>query len=121
MNPRPAARPLSERERAILSVVLADPRTPDSILLQRQLGAARVTSGLPTFVDIEVTDSTDRADSPDGPLPIRTIVTDECGATVGEILVWVSQGYLSGLEYAWYTDEAPTELPAPERIRPGPE
>ncbi|GAA1034176.1 MULTISPECIES: hypothetical protein [Amycolatopsis] len=41
-----------------------------------------------------------------GVFPRRALVEG-----VGEILVWVTQGVLSGLEYARYLDEPPTALP----------
>ncbi|MGW4773121.1 hypothetical protein ACWEO2_34435 [Nocardia sp. NPDC004278] len=43
-------------------------------------------------------------------------VTDRNGAPVGEVILWVENGRLSGIEYAWYTDERPQELPEPARI-----
>ena len=49
---------------------------------------------------------------------MRTFVTGECGETIGEILVWVEQGYLSGLELAWFTDEPLVEWPTPKQVQP---
>ncbi|MEU0502706.1 hypothetical protein [Nocardia sp. NPDC005998] len=43
-------------------------------------------------------------------------VTDRNGAPVGEAILWVENGRLSGIEYAWYTDERPRALPEPARI-----
>lgn len=34
----------------------------------------------------------------------------------GEILVWVAGGYLSGIEYAWFGEDMPTQLPSTDRI-----
>lgn len=89
--------------------------------LERQLGLARVVGGLPTFLDIAVgRPLVDGAAVNDGPLPVRSVVSTEAGEVVGEILVWVTHGYLSGLEYAWYADETPVEMPAPERVKSSP-
>ncbi|MDO3648744.1 hypothetical protein [Nocardia mangyaensis] len=43
-------------------------------------------------------------------------VTDLSGSSVGELTLWVENGWLSGVEYAWYTDERPRTLPDPEQI-----
>ncbi|WP_328393671.1 hypothetical protein [Nocardia sp. NBC_00416] len=43
-------------------------------------------------------------------------MTDPVGRPIGEIILWVEAGRLSGIEYAWYTDERPTQLPEPDQI-----
>ncbi|MFF0613556.1 hypothetical protein ACFYUD_33325 [Nocardia tengchongensis] len=43
-------------------------------------------------------------------------VTDRNGAPIGEVILWVEHGRLSGVEYAWYTDERPQSLPEPAQI-----
>jgi hypothetical protein len=43
-------------------------------------------------------------------------VTDRNGSPVGEVILWVENGWLSGIEYAWYTDERPRALPEPAQI-----
>ncbi|MFE3445870.1 hypothetical protein ACFXNW_22795 [Nocardia sp. NPDC059180] len=44
-------------------------------------------------------------------------VSDRNGTPVGEVILWVEGGWLSGIEYAWYTDKRPHSLPDPSRIR----
>ncbi|MFC9435670.1 hypothetical protein [Nocardia sp. NPDC057030] len=43
-------------------------------------------------------------------------VTDRNGAPIGEVILWVEDGRLGGIEYTWYTDERPKSLPDPSRI-----
>ncbi|MFC4127245.1 hypothetical protein [Nocardia rhizosphaerae] len=43
-------------------------------------------------------------------------VTDPNGSPVGELILWVENGWLSGIEYAWYTDERPQSLPDPAQV-----
>jgi hypothetical protein len=43
-------------------------------------------------------------------------VTDRNGSPIGEVILWVENGWLSGIEYVWYTDERPHALPEPARI-----
>jgi hypothetical protein len=50
-------------------------------------------------------------------VPVRAIVVGPGQDPTGEVLVWVTDGYLSTLEYAWYTDEPPQYLPLPADIR----
>ncbi|WP_201298156.1 hypothetical protein [Nocardia sp. CY41] len=53
--------------------------------------------------------------SPDG-IFASGAVTDRNGSPIGEVMVWVENGWLSGIEYAWYTDERPRALPEPDQI-----
>ncbi|MGV9720195.1 hypothetical protein [Nocardia beijingensis] len=43
-------------------------------------------------------------------------VTDRNGSPIGEVILWVENGWLSGVEYAWYTNERPHTLPEPDQI-----
>ncbi|CAM4274740.1 hypothetical protein NONI108955_18235 [Nocardia ninae] len=43
-------------------------------------------------------------------------VTDRNGAPIGEVILWVEDGRLGGIEYTWYTDERPKSLPDPSQI-----
>lgn len=54
----------------------------------------------------------------DGALPIRALVVDrDENDPVGEVVVWVMNGRLSGYEYLRFTRSAPTGLPLPAAIR----
>ena len=55
-------------------------------------------------------------DLPDGPAPGSALVY-ECEQLVGELLVWIRDGRLIGLEQAWYTDDPPQSWPPPEMVR----
>jgi hypothetical protein len=81
-----------------------------------QLNFARATGGIPTTFDPDVESGAPRRDADDGPLPGRTLVRrpnteSNVADLIGEVLVWISDGHLSGLEYAWYTVETPTAMP----------
>jgi hypothetical protein len=110
------ARPLTDRERQIAARVLGGAHLPGTGDLLAQLPTAVVTGGTATVLDLQVPPTTPRATLDDGPLPIETTVTAANGEILGEILIWVNKGHLSGLEFAWVTDEAPTEWPLPEQI-----
>ena len=54
----------------------------------------------------------------DGALPIRALVVDrDENDPVGEVVVWVMNGRLSGFECLRFTSSAPTGLPLPAAIR----
>jgi hypothetical protein len=53
---------------------------------------------------------------PDGPIPLSMLVLNDAGDSVGELLIWVQHGFLSGLEFAWWTDCAPVDLPSSDHV-----
>lgn len=110
-------RVLRPKEKAILNLALSHEPSPGAAALRPQVDLAIVTSGQPTFLDLEVPRELQPADVPDGPLRVRMFVRDPDTATYqGEILVWVANGYLSAVEYAWFSEGPPSELPPPERL-----
>ncbi len=84
--------------------------------LLAQVDVVTVAGGPITMLDLNVPRSAPLSTCPDGPLPTPAFVHDCSGQPVGELLVWVSEGYLAGLEFAWWTDQAPTVLPGPEQL-----
>lgn len=110
-------RPLSGDEERVLRLLLANELEAETFL--DQLPLARVTrhwiEGLPS-VDIEVEPGAPHARISGQTLPTEGDVTDEAGNPTGLIVVWVENGALAGLEYAWYTDEPPFEWPSSDRI-----
>jgi hypothetical protein len=107
-------RPLSEAELAVLRHILSAPFAGAGQLRQ-QLAVARVAGnwappGSPS-IDIFVPAAGAAADVPDGPAPVAAQVIDGNGNYLGELLLWVTGGRISGLEYSWVTDEVPSRLP----------
>lgn len=90
---------------------------PTAPLIERQAAAAIVIVDSPTMLDLEVPESVQPVPMDDGPLPGSAIVYDDAERPVGEILVWVEKGRLTGLEQAWFTDEPPTQWPLPADVR----
>jgi hypothetical protein len=48
---------------------------------------------------------------PDGPLRPIPSVLDETGVIIGEVIIWVEGGRLTGVERPWFTDDAPALWP----------
>lgn len=111
------ARELSSDERALLRLLCGGTSVPGALQLRAQVEAARVSGGLPTLLDLDVPATVERAPVEDGPLPQRAFVTGSRGEMEGELLVWVRDGYLSSLEFAWYTDTTPSGMPTLERVQ----
>lgn len=115
---RVSPRPLTELEVGVVTTLLSS-GTPEAGRFLAQLPYARVVAtwgvGSPS-VDLEIgPGAVPVSGSTDGILA-GGAVRDADGAPVGEVLVWVGDGRLSGIEYAWYTDERPRALPDPDRI-----
>lgn len=87
-----------------------------SKVLTCQADAAKILQASPTMLDLVVPAGLDPVDLPDGPTPGRTFVYDG-DELIGEVLVWLQHGRLSGLEQAWFTDEPPRQWPSPESLR----
>jgi hypothetical protein len=75
-----------------------------------------VRGGITTFLDLSVNEAVAPSAAADGPIPARVLVEEE-DKEIGEILVWVTDGFLSGIEYAWFTNGMPAAFPPPERVR----
>jgi hypothetical protein len=109
-------RSLSANEDAALRWILWLEDFPGAEELRAQIGHVRATWGRTTEMDLEVTDAAPAAIS-DGVLSVAALVEDADEESVGLITVWVKGGYLSGIEYSWFTDRMPTEYPSPDLLR----
>jgi hypothetical protein len=110
-------RNLTPSERALVELILGKGSFEGARELAAQAEDARVIGGLPTLLDLEVPESSPAAPINDGPVPVRAFVEGMDMQVEGEILIWVKYGRLSGLEFAWYTDFIPDELPRPNYVR----
>ncbi|MEV7689986.1 hypothetical protein ACFW1F_12525 [Streptomyces bungoensis] len=118
MTDRISPRPLSAMEQRVVGKLLS-PDFPGVRELRSQLTEARVTGhwgDRSPSVDLDVPGPAPRAPIADGVIPATGTVTDSSGELFGELLVWVTDGRLSALEFSWYGDIAPTELPDPGNV-----
>jgi hypothetical protein len=104
-------RSLTSSERAVIEVILSAGAGCDA--LRSQLDHAQVVGvwAAGPSIDIQVPDGLPRHGGADGILPTCAQVRDASGDTVGELLLWIEDGSLSALEYAWYADNPPNKLP----------
>jgi hypothetical protein len=110
---RPAG---ADKVRQLLQRVLESASFPGSEDLRAQIPFVEVIDGPITVVDFTVRAGPKSA-ARNGPIPIRAIVTSSTGEPVGELLIWVTDGYLSGLEFAWVTDQPPESLPSIDHVQ----
>src|SRR5690606_10021800 len=108
------------QERAVLATIYAWLPRDKEVVLTSQLDSLEVTATWAAgSASVEIRPAwgsgTAVADIPDGVLPVRAIVT--VGAEVaGEVLIWMDRGVPSGIEYAYYLGDTPSELPVPVQI-----
>jgi hypothetical protein len=105
-------RPLTANETAVLLTIVRAVGGSTGDALAAQIRAATVAGGIPTLLDLAGPTGTERASIDDGVLPVRAFVSEP----QGEILVWMSDGYVDGLEFVWTSDSAPTEMPPAEAL-----
>jgi hypothetical protein len=111
-------RPLTHQEHAVLARLLSVPVAgADQLRAQAQAAQATIRETVAAGLDLVVPTSAPSAALPDGPVRLTAEVYDPAGHYLGELLLWVKDGRLTSLEYAWVTDVAPTALPAVEAIR----
>ena len=109
-------RSLLSDEDAALRWILWLEDFPGAVELRAQIDHVRATFGRTTEIALEVTDA-EPAPVSDGILSVTALVVGSDGEPEGFISVWVEGGYLSSLEYSWFTDYMPTEYPSPDRLR----
>ena len=116
-------RPLDEQERSVIAHLLSVDFT-GAAELREQLAFARVTEdwkpeGSPSF-DISVPAIAQAAQISDGVAPVNAYVINQEGEYIGELVLWIGNGRLTGFEYAWVTDFPPSRLPQVSQIRVSP-
>lgn len=89
--------------------------------MREQIAALQGVGGSITMLALSIPSSSPHIGLPDGPYQgphddLRIGVVDNAGNDISGILLWIEAGRLSTLEYFWYTDDPPIELPPVERV-----
>lgn len=89
--------------------------------MREQIAALQGVGGSITMLALSIPSSSPHIGLPDGPYPgphadVHISVVDNAGNDIGGILLWIDAGRLSTLEYFWYTDDPPIELPPVDRV-----
>ncbi|WP_063049766.1 hypothetical protein [Nocardia arthritidis] len=111
-------RALTDLETRVVTKLLSSGAPAASKYLAQMLYAQVVATwgvGSPS-VDLAVRPGAMQASGSPDEIFASGAVTDRNGAPIGEVMLWVENGWLSGIEYAWYTNERPHALPEPDQI-----
>jgi hypothetical protein len=110
-------RSVSPEEAAVVTAIISGSGRPGvRTFIDDLVGAVAMASSKTDWIlDIKTPNAGPGADLPNGPFPGRAFVPSNEDYR-GEIIVWVENGHLSGLEYAWITDEPPARWPRPDEI-----
>lgn len=103
--------------REILGCILGGAEFPGSSELHMQAASVTVTGGPITMLELHAEKTAPVSAFTDGPIPVSAVALDAEDGEIGELLVWVDAGYLSALEFAWWTDDPPDSLPSRYHIR----
>lgn len=111
----PAPRPISPDEAHLIAAIISRSREHGVSHLVDQIPGAVVVDEAPWIIDITPKRGTTANNVANGPLAGDANVSID-GHYQGEIIIWIRDGYLNGLEYAWVTDEPPTRWPRSDEI-----
>lgn len=109
-------RAISAAEASLVAAILAESNVLEGAELARDIHYAQVFSCTDWILDVDNPNSELRSGVPDGPFPGRAFVPNSFEYQ-GEIIIWMTGGRVSGLEYAWITDEPPNRWPRPDEIQ----
>jgi hypothetical protein len=115
MTEQSAWRPMSQEEAGVIQAVVSAAGIRRSDALIEDLNDAFVSNSTPWILDVKVADTDEGSGLPDGPFPARAFVPSNA-AYQGEIIIWLTNGHVSGLEYAWISEEPPTRWPRPNEM-----
>ncbi|RDH74897.1 hypothetical protein DVS77_30045 [Mycolicibacterium moriokaense] len=109
------SRTLTAEEVDVLRTMIATSSITEGRVLLDDIDGALVSQRTPWILDITTPNTAPGSSLPNGPFPANAFVPSRL-AYQGEILIWIAGGHLSGLEYAWVTDEPPTRWPRPDEM-----
>jgi hypothetical protein len=106
-----------DEEAAVRWILKAEDFSGRNTLLA-QVGSVRASAPQPTLpCDLDLVTSGGAAASVrDGPLPAMAIVLSRAGEATGLIHLWVKDGFLSSMEYDWFSDTVPSAYPPVDRL-----
>ena len=108
-------RPMTADESSIIRTILSGAGTHLGGALADDLEGALVSRSTTWILDVKPKSPAAGSDLPDGPFPARAFVPSNA-AYRGEIIIWLTDGHISGLEYAWTSDQPPLRWPRPDEM-----
>src|SRR4051812_7268705 len=108
-------RPISSEESAVIRSILSRADISGSGPLLGDLDGALVADETPWILDVKVSNAGEGADLPNGPFPAQAFVPNSAEYQ-GELIIWITDGHVSGLEYAWVSDDPPSRWPQADEM-----
>jgi hypothetical protein len=115
MNDQTRWRAISSEEAAVIRSILSQAAVRRSDSLIADLDGALVANETTWILDVKVSNKGEGADLPDGPFPAQAFVPNSAEYQ-GEVIIWIADGHVSGLEYAWVSDDPPTTWPRADEM-----
>jgi len=115
MNADQSWRPISSEESAVIRAILSQVDNRHSSPLIADLGGAFVANETTWILDVKVSNKGEGADLPNGPFPAHAFVPNSAEYQ-GEVIIWITDGHVSGLEYAWVSDDPPIRWPRADEM-----
>ena len=108
-------RPISPEEAAVIRSILSQAAVRRSDSLFADLDGALVAKETTWILDVKVSNQGEGSDLPNGPFPAQAFVPNSAEYQ-GEVIIWITDGHVSGLEYAWVSDPPPTRWPRADEM-----
>jgi hypothetical protein len=115
MKDQTSWRAMSSEEAGVIRSILSRAELRGSGPLIADLDGALVANETTWILDVKVSNSDQGADLPDGPFPAQAFVPSSAEYQ-GEVIIWITDGHLSGLEFAWVSDAPPTRWPRADEM-----
>jgi hypothetical protein len=108
-------RDISPEESAVITAIITRSGIPEAQSLLAELDGARVAHDSQWVINVTPQNLVAPVPFADGPFPAHGDVTG--GSTYqGEVIVWVKDGHLDGMEFAWVSDTPPSRWPRPDEM-----
>ena len=108
-------RAISSEEAGVIRSILSQADIRGSGPLIADLDGALVANETAWILDVEVSNKGQGSDIPNGPFPAQAFVPNSAEYQ-GEVIIWIADGHISGLEYAWVSSDPPTRWPRADEM-----
>jgi hypothetical protein len=106
---------MSPEEADVIRSVLSQADIRGSGPLVADLDGALVANETTWILDIKVSNNGEGVDLPNGPFPAQAFVPNS-EEYQGEVIIWIADRHISGLEYAWVSVDPPTRWPRADEM-----
>ena len=115
MKDQTSWRAISSEEAGVIRSILSQADIRGSGPLIADLDGAVVANATTWILDVKVSNDDEGADLPNGP-SLHMHFVPNSAEYQGEVIIWLTDGHVSGLEYAWVSDNPPTRWPRADEM-----